>query len=136
MTKTYDEASNEKRDFGKEIDVFYKALNQHNSFKINAILHTHNNSGLADVFKEDYEAAREATLHSGLKLQYPISDLYMYLPSPNRKWTPEERSLVECLIISVDINKYTDEAYLKSHLKMLYKEMLQTIRATRESKCA
>lgn len=136
ISKIYDETGNEERDFSKEIDVFYKAFNQQNHFKINAILHTQGNNGLADIFKEDYEAAREAALHSGLKLQYPISDLYKYLPSPNRKWTSEERALIECLIINVNINKYTDEAYLESHLKVLYKEILQIIRTTRESKCA
>ena len=86
---------------------------------------------LADTLVNDYTNAM--MLISGLPFseQFQISNLNEYLPSPNRKLEPEERTMILYLVNHVTQNQVTYEQ-LESHLNVIYKKIRQTIREAKQ----
>jgi len=127
----------EFRIFKPEIEAFYDAVRNNDYMKQQSLLHNNNGTGLADIFHSDYITASIVNGNPIFTKTRWISYLAYELPSANRKWSNEEKTLIEALCIAIENfgnNELQQQTinYLRTHLKETYKEYKQLIIGQKE----
>ncbi len=131
--------SHDFRYFKPDIEAFYEAVRKNDRLTQEQLLHNSDGSGLADVYLQDYLTASIVNGNPLFTKTRWITYLSADLPSANRKWTNEEKTLIEALVCRVECAAIKDSEkhkatieYLRTHLKETYKEHIQLIRSQKQ----